>query len=273
MLSLNALALGFAGANFGRPGLWLAGLAVAHLALGVVARRSLPRPFAIGALALGVVIADFAADAFLDGIALETAWAAGGLVLAVLARYATPGIERHAAIAAAGGQLLLAVTAALVIAPPEALVDGLADPGTAAAAVAIAVLAVAAASVALPAGPWIAAARFIAAALVLYIASVELVTAFVDTPQRAQALLSGLWGVTGVTTLVAGLVRDQPMLRHAALALLAVTAGKVFLYDLASLTSLSRVASFVAFGLLLLAGAFAWERVRGHLGGMTGSPR
>jgi hypothetical protein len=33
-------------------------------------------------------------------------------------------------------------------------------------------------------------------------------------------------------------------------------------YDLASLASLYRVASFVALGLLLLAGAFAWQRAR-----------
>jgi uncharacterized membrane protein len=108
---------------------------------------------------------------------------------------------------------------------------------------------------------------------VLYTASVELVTWLIDTPGTAQALLSGLWAITGVGTLLAGLLGDRPLLRQAALALLMVTAGKVFLYDLASLSSLSRVASFVAFGLLLLAGAFAWERIRGDLGGMAGSPR
>jgi uncharacterized membrane protein len=41
-----------------------------------------------------------------------------------------------------------------------------------------------------------------------------------------------------------------------------VTVTKVFLYDLASLTSLHRVASFIALGLLLLAGTFAWQRIR-----------
>ena len=116
-------------------------------------------------------------------------------------------------------------------------------------------------------------ARFAAATLVLYTTSVELVTAVIDTPQQAQALLSGLWAVTGVATLLAGLLRDRPVLRHAALALLMLTVGKVFLYDLASLTSLSRVASFVALGLLLLTGAFAWERIRGDLGRKPASLR
>jgi uncharacterized membrane protein len=40
------------------------------------------------------------------------------------------------------------------------------------------------------------------------------------------------------------------------------TVGKVFLYDLSALTSVYRVASFVGLGLLLLAGAFAWQRMR-----------
>jgi uncharacterized membrane protein len=98
--------------------------------------------------------------------------------------------------------------------------------------------------------------------LVLYLASVELVTPFPPGSEQAQPLLSALWALAGVGTLVAGLVRDRPALRQGALALLAVTVTKVFLYDLASLTSLYRVASFVALGLLLLAGAFAWQRIR-----------
>ena len=57
-------------------------------------------------------------------------------------------------------------------------------------------------------------------------------------------------------------MRDDVLLRRAALVLLAVTAAKVFVFDLASLTSLYRAASFVALGLLLLAGAFAWQRIR-----------
>ena len=36
----------------------------------------------------------------------------------------------------------------------------------------------------------------------------------------------------------------------------------MFLVNLATLTSVYRVASFVGFGLLLLVGAFAWQRQR-----------
>jgi uncharacterized membrane protein len=38
--------------------------------------------------------------------------------------------------------------------------------------------------------------------------------------------------------------------------------AKVFLYDLAALTSVYRVASFIGLGLLLLLAAFAYQRLR-----------
>jgi uncharacterized membrane protein len=41
-----------------------------------------------------------------------------------------------------------------------------------------------------------------------------------------------------------------------------VTVGKVFLYDLAALTSLYRVGSFIGLGLLLLVAAGIWQRMR-----------
>ena len=44
--------------------------------------------------------------------------------------------------------------------------------------------------------------------------------------------------------------------------MLLLTVAKVFLYDLSTLTSLYRVFSFIALGLLLLAGAFAYQRLR-----------
>jgi uncharacterized membrane protein len=80
--------------------------------------------------------------------------------------------------------------------------------------------------------------------------------------QLGQLLLSGLWTVTGVTALVVGLRRDVRPLRLGALALLLVTVGKVFLYDLATLTSLYRVGSFIGLGLLLLLAAGVWQRMR-----------
>lgn len=59
-----------------------------------------------------------------------------------------------------------------------------------------------------------------------------------------------------------GLRRDDRALRLGSLALLLVTVGKVFLYDLAALTSLYRVVSFIGLGLLLLVAAAVWQRMR-----------
>jgi len=75
-------------------------------------------------------------------------------------------------------------------------------------------------------------------------------------------LLSALWSLAGFGALVFGLRRDLRLVRAGALALLLVTVGKVFLFDLATLTSIYRVASFIGLGLFLLTAAFVWQRMR-----------
>ena len=80
--------------------------------------------------------------------------------------------------------------------------------------------------------------------------------------QQGQVLLSALWGLVGIAGLIAGLRTDVAPLRNAALTLLLVTVAKVFLYDLSTLTSIYRVMSFFVLGGLLLAGAFAYQRLR-----------
>ena len=61
---------------------------------------------------------------------------------------------------------------------------------------------------------------------------------------------------------MAGLVRDERSLRLGGLSVLLLAVGKVFLFDLATLDSMYRVASFVGLGVLLLLAAFVWQRVR-----------
>lgn len=48
----------------------------------------------------------------------------------------------------------------------------------------------------------------------------------------------------------------------AVFAMSSLTIGKVFLYDLSTLTSIARVVSFLVLGMLLLAGAYAYQRLR-----------
>jgi uncharacterized membrane protein len=80
--------------------------------------------------------------------------------------------------------------------------------------------------------------------------------------QTSQLVLSGFWAVLGFAAIVAGLAERRRALRLGGLGVLALAVGKVFLVDLAHLESIWRVASFLALGLLLLAGAFAYQRAR-----------
>jgi uncharacterized membrane protein len=64
-----------------------------------------------------------------------------------------------------------------------------------------------------------------------------------------------------VAGLIVGLRTNNSAIRNGALGLLLATIAKVFLYDLSTLTSIYRVISFIALGLLLLAGAVAYQRL------------
>ncbi|MDX6516434.1 MAG: hypothetical protein QOH73_2100 [Gaiellaceae bacterium] len=72
--------------------------------------------------------------------------------------------------------------------------------------------------------------------------------------------LSAFWSLVGVALFATGLSRDIRPVRLGGIALLTLAIAKVFLYDLASLGSLTRVASFIALGILLLAAAYAYQR-------------
>jgi uncharacterized membrane protein len=233
-------------------------LAVAAVAAGAaISARLADRRRRVGLDVLALALLVYLSVLALDGVALTAALAGQAAGLAALARRDRDPVAVYAAAAFAGLALLDALT---VLAPPTALLDGLAHPLPAAGALAAAAGALALAARALPRDGR-AALGGAAAGTVLYLASVELVSA-VQPALTAQTLLSVLWGVVGVALVVAGLVRDDRVLRRAGLGLLALTAGKVFLYDLSALDSLARVGSLMGLGVLLLAGGFAWQRVR-----------
>jgi uncharacterized membrane protein len=58
------------------------------------------------------------------------------------------------------------------------------------------------------------------------------------------------------------MVRRSPKARLGGLALLMVAIAKVWTYDLSELEETARALSFVALGLLLLAGSFAYQRFK-----------
>ncbi len=79
--------------------------------------------------------------------------------------------------------------------------------------------------------------------------------------------VSVLWTVFATGLLAAGLGLRSRGLFYAAYALFATTAGKVVLFDLATLSTLYRMLAFLALGVLLLAGAWLNLRFRARLMG------
>src|SRR6188472_4270126 len=166
--------------------------------------------------------------------------------------------------------LLLAADALGVVGgltPPEHLLTAGSNPASGV----VALLAVAAATAVLGLTAWHNRDWILAGAagLVLYAASlivlelaIRVSGASVETDfERGHTALSAVWGLIGLTLLVLGVARRSSRLRYAGLALFGLTLAKIFLFDLAELSSVARAASFVAVGGLLLAGGVLVQRL------------
>jgi uncharacterized membrane protein len=71
---------------------------------------------------------------------------------------------------------------------------------------------------------------------------------------------SALWMAYGAMLMVVGFWRRSAFVRWQALALIAFTIGKVFLYDVSELDRGYRIVSFIVLGVLLLAISFVYQR-------------
>jgi uncharacterized membrane protein len=204
----------------------------------------------------------------LDGAALTVAWSVQAAALARIGRRRADPLAEGAALVYLIGAGAYALFDQL---PPIGLISGADDLGAAAIAGGAVTAATAACALALRATDarrrTLALAASGSALYVLSILVVSLSPAAVDggVIQQGQLQLSALWSVTGMVALVLGLRRGSRTMRMAAWGLLGLAAGKVFLYDLAALTSVYRVGSFLALGLVLLAAAFAYQRMRPEL--------
>jgi uncharacterized membrane protein len=79
--------------------------------------------------------------------------------------------------------------------------------------------------------------------------------------QRGETVVSALWAIVALGVLALGLARGTKEIRYAGLGLLGLSLGKLFLFDLSKLSSLTRAASFLAVGLALIAGGFLVQRL------------
>lgn len=114
-----------------------------------------------------------------------------------------------------------------------------------------------------------AAATWIIGLGALYASTLEVVhlaEAVMHEPHAALAAVSIWWGVVGVAAVAIGFVRRNPALRYAALALMALTAGKVLVIDMADAPAVARIASLVVTGLLMLGVSVIYAKVARTLG-------
>ena len=197
-----------------------------------------------------------------EGVPVVVAWAALAVALAFLTKR---GRVELGGIAPALFVGLAAAHTLLVEAPPLALRDGVDDLGSAPLAIAATTLAalVAARLWPDPLDRMLELAGVVGAVYLPSVAIVDLTSGGELEPgQTPQVLLSAFWSATGLAAVVYGLVRDDKRLRLGGLGLLGLAAAKVIVYDLKELDEIYRVLSFIALGLLLLAGAFAYQRIR-----------
>jgi uncharacterized membrane protein len=274
----------------GEPGRGLALLAIALVLLAFAASvfpnarfRDLSTLLWAPALGLAVV----AGGLLLHGAWLTLAWAAGAAALAGVA----VALREKRLQVASFAYLVLTAGAAFDEAPPSHLVMARTHPAHGilglllliAAAVALAwasrdghAAAAGATGYDETAGwlderqeHWRAGSLWAAGVIAVYTASlailelsVRISSASLHTDfQRGHTAVSALWGALGLGLLYVGLRRRQSPLRLGGFALFAVSLGKLFLYDLSQLSSITRALSFLAVGAVLLLAGFFTQRL------------
>jgi uncharacterized membrane protein len=244
----------------GHPRAWVfLALAAGYGLTGVAVLRK-RRDFA-SALGIAALLLAFPASVWLlDGTRLVLAWAAAGAVLAVLARYE----ERlqYGALAYLG--FALAHTLVKEAQPNDVFIAH-GHPGSGAPAV---LLVLAGLAVFTGVREWLRTPlRWLWGALGLYAVTLAILEASeraggsIDTAfQRGHTAVSAVWAVVGLVLLILGLKRSRA-LQVGGLVLFGISLAKLFLYDLANLSSVTRAFSFVAVGMLIMVGGFFYQRM------------
>jgi uncharacterized membrane protein len=269
-------------------GYGLLGVAAVHGAIAVlVARRDRDLSTLLWAPAL--VVAGFGADILLDRTWLVLAFA---VTAAALVTFADRVEERRLHLASAAFLFLALLHTLAVEAPPADLFEANAHPENGIPALllcigALIVFAVFTRGAPEPlrpgAGPleewaftlhegfpiWRAASLVMAGLLAIYAGSLAILglaqllgDAGVATDfQRGHSGVSAFWGTIGLIALYLGLRRGARWLRVGGFALFGLALAKLFIYDLAFLSSVTRAFSFLAVGAVLLFGGFLVQRL------------
>jgi uncharacterized membrane protein len=257
-------------------GKWLGGMLLVTAALyGLLAAAVFPRreqrDFATELWAIAVVVAAAAGAILVSDTYLVLAWSAGGVAFAWLAERA----REERLLLAAGGYLAAALVHAIVLeAEPDNFFQAQANPASGVPAVLIVAVTIALSTryvrADAPYGHDIrVAAWWTSGVLAVYAISLSLLEllqhafphASMQTDfQRGHTTVSAFWGLLGLALLYIGLTRWRS-LRIAGFALFAVSLAKIFLYDLPSLSSITRALSFLAVGAVLLLGGFFYQRL------------
>ena len=243
---------------------WVLGVTVSYIVLGSVGfRQRMSTEIAALLVAVGVGLSGVTLALALDGPALVAGWSAEAVILAWVARRTG---EQRALVFSFVFLGLAALHTVVDEAPPDSLIDGVADLPVAVAAV----LCVGIAALIVSQLVELVDVRLVllgvGSVAILYAVSLTIVDLLqgdaAEPSQSAQVALSMFWGIVALVAIVVGLVGDVRELRYGGLALLGLSVAKVFAYDLSELDSLYRVLSFIAVGIVLLVGAYAYQRVR-----------
>jgi hypothetical protein len=267
-LLVYAIAYGLDGRQQGAT---LLGLAVVYGILSAVLYRRPARDASTIFWAIAIGVGAVANAQLLASTYMVLGWAATGVAIAWLARR----VREPRLYLGAAALVALAVAQAFAIqAPPTHLFTTRLHPAYGTASIFIAALAISGLAYfarselgrlgALRAAPW-----WLAGVLTVYglsILIVDLVERVSNAPlhtefQRGQTAVSAFWGLLGLALLYAGLKRNIRPLRIAGLACFPISLAKIFLYDLPSLSSVTRALSFLAVGAVLLLGGFFYQRL------------
>ena len=88
---------------------------------------------------------------------------------------------------------------------------------------------------------------------------------YAHAPQARFAAMSVVWTLYSIALMLLGFRYQQARLRLVSLGLFGVTILKVFLADMARVSTPFRIVSFVVLGLMLIGASYLYYRYRGYL--------